>query len=186
MKKATFFLVVFLSFFPFVTFPAQVTTVGLYGFINAQSASRVIKALHAARDGDVVIIDINSPGGRVDVGDRIMTAMRTSHAHVVTQVRRHAYSEATIIALSNPDVRISKSAIIHFHLGGYVKDGGPEVECNGKALQVDRECQILRENTYRDYEIHGILKYLTPAEVRFVMSGGELFKRGRTIMRHRG
>ncbi|MGG0260677.1 head maturation protease, ClpP-related [Bacillus mycoides] len=88
----------------------------IYDWFEMDSASpgKVSKALEHA-NGEDLIVSINSPGGYVDEGSEIYTALKNYSGHVEVQIVGLAASAASIIAMAGDKVRISPTAQIMIH-----------------------------------------------------------------------
>lgn len=101
-----------------VSIPGNITYhTTIHGDIDINKVSPVVKSLYHAKRGDIVHIDINSTGGRVDAAKLLLDAMATSKAIVHTQVDsfRVAHSAAAIILVKGDVIHIGKHAEIIFH-----------------------------------------------------------------------
>lgn len=82
--------------------------------MDATSPGKVSKALDHA-NGEDLLVSINSPGGYVDEGSEIYTALKNYSGHVEVQIVGLAASAASIIAMAGDKVRISPTAQIMIH-----------------------------------------------------------------------
>lgn len=74
-----------------------------------------IKYLRTAGDRDVIVINMNSPGGDVSVGTMIVNAIRQCPATIICNVVYNSYSMGAIIAISCDDLIIQKHQYLMFH-----------------------------------------------------------------------
>lgn len=72
---------------------------------------RSIREAHAA-GADAVVLDIRTPGGRVDAAQRIVDAVLSAPLPVYAFVNRHAYSAGAMIALATEGVYMVPGAVI--------------------------------------------------------------------------
>ena len=86
---------------------------GWWGF-EATSPNKVNKQLNEAV-GEPVTVEINSPGGHVDAGSEIYTALKNYPGHVTVEVVGLAASAASVIAMAGDEVKISPTAEIMIH-----------------------------------------------------------------------
>ncbi|PFE56022.1 peptidase [Bacillus cereus] len=82
--------------------------------MDATSPGKVLKELENA-NGDDLVISINSPGGYVNEGSEIYTALKNHPGHVEVQIVGLAASAASFIAMAADKVRISPTAQIMIH-----------------------------------------------------------------------
>lgn len=99
-----------------------------------------IKHLRDAQANDVILINMNSPGGCVATGTMIVNAIRQCAARVICNVVYNSYSMAAIIALSCNELILQKHQFLMFHTysgGSYGKsdDVIQEVNRNNKSIR---------------------------------------------------
>ncbi|MGX5527038.1 head maturation protease, ClpP-related [Bacillus toyonensis] len=82
--------------------------------MDATSPGKISKALDEANGNDLVV-SINSPGGYVNEGSEIYTALKNYPGHVEAQIVGLAASAASFIAMGADKVRISPTAQIMIH-----------------------------------------------------------------------
>lgn len=82
--------------------------------MDAASPGKITKQLDNANSEDL-IVSINSPGGYVDEGSEIYTALKNYPGHVEVQIVGLAASAASVIAMAGDKVRISPTAKIMIH-----------------------------------------------------------------------
>lgn len=152
-------------------FAANLST-QLVGEVNDSSVLPAIKVLKSATINDSVIILIDTDGGMVFSGFKLMEAMETSKASkVVVYIPKKAYSMGAHIASAADYIVISKYASIMVHTGSYQEPGGPVVVFDG--TQKDRESR-----DWYNYTIAGII-----SEFGSILSGDELatIKHGESV-----
>lgn len=96
----------------------RVSAVTLYGAVNDKSASHVVAAIHAAnavRTNDPIVLFINSPGGDVFAGGRIVDAITASRRPVYTVNVSLAASMAAIIFSYGQNRYCLPHALVMFH-----------------------------------------------------------------------
>lgn len=82
--------------------------------MDATNPRKVTEQLTKA-NGDDIIVSINSPGGYVDDGSEIYTALKNYPGHVEVQIVGLAASAASFIAMAADKVRISPTAQMMIH-----------------------------------------------------------------------
>lgn len=88
----------------------------LYGDIDDhEQYEELITQLRNANENDMMILKINSPGGRADVGFMIVKAIQTSPATVLAHVVWPSASMASIIALSCDGMVMDDYTHLMFH-----------------------------------------------------------------------
>jgi len=93
---------------------AEVFRVPVNGVIELGLAPFVQRSLgDAARAGAAaVILDIDTPGGRIDAAEQIIDAIRDSEVPVYAFVNRRAFSAGAMIALSTNGIRMRPGAVM--------------------------------------------------------------------------
>lgn len=93
-------------------------TAHLTGYVNSRSVSEAVRVLDSATDQDTVTIIINSPGGEVDEGFKVIRAIHNTSAHlVVARIQKHAASMAADISIECDQIKMDWNAILFLHLG---------------------------------------------------------------------
>ncbi|HFJ9286773.1 TPA: head maturation protease, ClpP-related [Bacillus toyonensis] len=90
--------------------------------MDSTSPGKITKQLDNANSEDL-IVSINSPGGYVDEGSEIYTALKNYSGHVEVQIVGLAASAASIIAMAGDKVRISPTAQIMIHNASMLSGG---------------------------------------------------------------
>ncbi len=90
--------------------------------MDATSPGKITKQLDNA-NGEDLIVSINSPGGYVDEGSEIYTALKNYPGNVEVQIVGLAASAASIIAMAGDKVRISPTAQIMIHNASMLSGG---------------------------------------------------------------
>lgn len=83
----------------------------------------LLKLLHSSLDGDSIKINISSYGGRVDIGDVLIQAVKESKACVVMEVQTHAHSMAALLALSGDYLLMRPFSYLMFHTYSGMESG---------------------------------------------------------------
>lgn len=138
------------------------------------STSLTIKTLEAANKGDKVEILLNSPGGSVDAGYDMVEAMDDSDAYVVVVVENYAASMAANMLCEAPHYKVSRNAILMWHMAFYLDDDGKKVPLDLKD-PTDKAIYDRANKTMRK------CGFLTDAEIRKVDAGGEVWLTGAEI-----
>ena len=79
----------------------------------------MIHKIKFAGSNDIINIYLNTPGGYLNTGAQIITAIRASNAHVVTHVEGEVCSLGTLIFLSGDEMVVHDGSLfmIHNHSG---------------------------------------------------------------------
>ncbi len=110
------FLLTFATLLAAVPLGAQqpvVYRVDISGTIENGLAPYVARALRKADEAGAaaVVLDINTPGGRVDAAERIVDAVRATTVPVYAWIHPRAYSAGALIALSADKVYMTSGAV---------------------------------------------------------------------------
>lgn len=89
-------------------------------------APSVIKQELSDADGDDVELEINSPGGYVDAGSEIYTAIKEYSGNVTAKITGQACSAASFIALAADKVLMSPTAQMMIHRAATVAEGNTD------------------------------------------------------------
>jgi ATP-dependent Clp protease protease subunit len=83
--------------------------------MDATSPKDVDSLLEQSEEGEDLEVHINSPGGHVDAGSEIYTALKSHKGKVNVQIVGMAASAASVIAMAGDHVEISPTAQIMIH-----------------------------------------------------------------------
>jgi membrane-bound serine protease (ClpP class) len=94
--------------------PSAVFRVPVTGVIELGLAPFIERSLEEAAESDatVVILDIDTPGGRVDAAQQIVDAIKASEVPVHAFVNRRAFSAGAMIALATQAIHMVPGAVI--------------------------------------------------------------------------
>ncbi len=108
------FLAALLVAVPVAARAQEVVRVAVSGTIENGLAPYVERALlqAAERGAALVILDIDTPGGRIDAAERITDAVRASRVPVVAWVNPRAWSAGAMIALSAEKIYVAPGGAI--------------------------------------------------------------------------
>ncbi len=92
----------------------QLIRVPLSGVVEMGLAPFIERTLDeaAAAGARAVVLDIETPGGRVDAAERIINAISRSEVPVYAYVNMHAYSAGAMIALATDRVLMQEGAVM--------------------------------------------------------------------------
>lgn len=95
----------------------------LDSFVSDNDVSRVVPVLKRAKKGDVVYLNVTSPGGEFYAGEEIRKAIRISKGTVVGVVNGTAASEAAFILIKCTKIQGSGQVMFHMGPGNTPYDG---------------------------------------------------------------
>lgn len=93
---------------------ASVHVIPVTGVVEMGLAPFVERGIREAVESGAsfVILDMDTPGGRVDSAERIVQALADSPIPVYTLVNRHAYSAGAMIAMATDEIYMRPGAVI--------------------------------------------------------------------------
>lgn len=145
----------------------QATTWSFFGEIEEfRGYAALIKELYNAEDGDIITLNINSPGGRVDIGRSIITAMHHTKAVVHCHVESDSCSMAALIAVSGDSMTMSENTYLMFHnysTGMY-----------GKGGDLAKQMQYEQESIYTLFKAW-CTPFLTMKEFTAMLAGEDIY-----------
>src|SRR5690349_11023893 len=94
---------------------AQEYNTSLNTIIEDETVADTVQALRTAREGDVVYINITSPGGSVTSMEQVIKAMKETKALTIARVTKYAASAAAMIATKADILQVNPEALILFH-----------------------------------------------------------------------
>lgn len=127
---------------------------------------QAFQVLRSSRKGDLVQIFISSHGGNLNSALIFKNCIEACEADVVAIIEAEAYSAASLIALSCPNIEVKPYATMMLHSasfgsGGSVQNVRDHVEFTG------RHAESLMEEVYRDF--------ISPPEMEDLKKGRELW-----------
>lgn len=77
--------------------------------------TEMVHQIRTTSANDVVHIHLNTPGGRIDTGVQIISAMRASQGHVVTHLEGEACSMGALLFLTADEMVVYDDSLLMFH-----------------------------------------------------------------------
>lgn len=135
--------------------------------IGAPSYYRnLIRVLDEAVEGDVVVLKINSNGGRGDSCSAILHAIQFTEATTVGEIVCDCHSAVSLIALSCDVLIVSDFANMLCHSARF-GTGGKSTDVLASAMHHKKISDSMITNAYKDF--------LTDEEIADVINGKELY-----------
>lgn len=125
-----------------------------------------IVAMGNYNEDDRVVIYINSPGGRTDVGASLINTIRNCKAHVTCVVEEPSYSMAAIIALTGDDLVMYPNTYLMFH--------NYSTYTSGKGQELTQ----YTNNLNRHYNItmqRYCMPFLSKSEITKILEDGDVY-----------
>jgi ATP-dependent Clp protease protease subunit len=126
----------------------------------------MIHRISTARENDVIFIHLNTPGGRLDTGIQLITAMKNSAAHIVTSVEGSVISLGTLIFLSGDELVVNDDCLMMFH--DYSSGTG------GKGNE-QRAAIAAQHKWFHDLLLKVYVPFLTIEEVERITHGEDIW-----------
>ncbi len=146
---------------PSTTYRLRIT--GVIGSI--ESLADEIEVLENAKENDLIIMQICSPGGDLDTGDFFGRRMKECEAPIIAEIGMTCASAASTIALNADDWVIADSSTMMVHSCSWSPGWGKESDIRYSTEFTER---LNREFVRRTYE-----NFLTEAEFEQVLRYGQ-------------
>ena len=136
---------------------------------GVEDPAKYIEMIHrikTAGPNDIIYIYLNTPGGRIDTGIQIISAMTSSPAHIVTVLEGEVCSLGTLIFLSGDEFVVHDHCMfmIHNYSGGTYGKGHEQV---AQLEAMTREFGKMAHDIY--------VPFLTEDELDRVIKGEDLW-----------
>ena len=125
---------------------------------------QLIDTLYHAKKGDSIVIKIASPGGMVETGVAILTAIENTQAHVTTVAMGLVASIAAIIWLAGNDRKMLPGSTLMVH--------GPSGLQAGKVSDIKEECEQI-DSYFRNMVTQLTKGVLTDEQLQRVLENRE-------------
>lgn len=123
-----------------------------------------IAAIRSGKEGDVIFITLNTGGGRLDTANAILSAMRYSKAHIITEAVGCVASAGTCIFLAGDECRVRQDVEFMIHTASYGYGG----KANNVAEYVAHQQKAVNAFVTKNYE-----HFLTEEEIEKVITGSD-------------
>lgn len=105
---------------PYSHFQQKMVTRQLHYYISGpiEDPSKYTEMIHqirTANQNDVVHLHLNTPGGYVNTGVQIISAMRASNGHIVTHLEGEACSMGALLFLTADEMVVYDDSLLMFH-----------------------------------------------------------------------
>lgn len=134
----------------------------------------VLQGIESLSEGDVVVLSINSYGGKLDGAIAIINAIQDTDADVHASIEGVAASAASLIALAAPSISVSPYATMMVHSATFGAFG-KQSDVISHASFVDKQVRTLMHSVYKDF--------LTDKELEEVIMGKEMWFDSEEIVR---
>lgn len=126
-----------------------------------------IMALESAQQGDIVFVQLSSPGGSLETCDFLCRRMNECEAPIVVEIGLTCASAASAMCLQASDWIIHDSSTMMVHACSYSPGFGKEIDVFSSATYTNRVNREWVERTYRGF--------LTEKELQEVLDGKDLY-----------
>lgn len=126
----------------------------------------MIHKIKTASPNDACYLYLNTPGGQLDTGVQIMTAMRSSNARIITVLEGEVCSLGTLIFLCGEEFIVHEHSLlmIHNHSGG---QWGKGHEYMARAEATVKWFETIAKDVYGDF--------LTTEEIQQMLDGRDFW-----------
>ena len=105
---------------PYSFYQQKMVSRQLHYYISGsiEEPARYTEMIHQIRTSganDVVHLHLNTPGGRLDTGVQLISAIRASQGHVVTHLEGEACSMGALIFLTADEMVVYDDSLLMFH-----------------------------------------------------------------------
>jgi ATP-dependent protease ClpP protease subunit len=123
-----------------------------------------IAAIRGSKEGDVIHMTINTGGGRLDTTSAILSAMRSTKAHIITEAVGTVASAGTLLFLAGDEFKINQDLdfMAHTASGGM---GGKSNNVVEQALHQQKSIQNMFTSAYQHF--------LTDSEIESMLNGAD-------------
>lgn len=138
----------------------------------AKDYVEMIQRIKTASPHDIIYIYLNTPGGYINTGIQIISAIKISQAHIVTVIEGEVCSLGTIIFLHGDEMVVHDHCLfmVHNHSGGAFGKGH---EYLASANATARWFTELAEETYAGF--------MTDAEIKRMMAGEDFWMNSQEV-----
>lgn len=135
-------------------------------FVEPSYYRSVVQMLLDASEEDVVLLQINSPGGLMSGLTTLMEAVKSTEAHTVAVLVGECASAASMLTMYCDSVVVTESASMLCHNMSY-STGGKGSDILSHTQHVAKTCEKLMKDTYKNF--------LSPSEIQELLSGREIY-----------
>lgn len=125
-----------------------------------------ISAIRSSKEGDIVHIVINTGGGSLDTASALLSAMRGTRAHIITEAVGTVASAGTLIFLAGNEFRVSQELSFMLHTASY-GTGGKSNNVVEQVLHYEKGTRALVTSAYQNF--------LSLDEIEDLLSGGDFW-----------
>lgn len=105
-------IIIIVIFLTSIAFATEITIIPIKGIIDRGLSEFIQRNIQQANENntDIIILDINTPGGRVDAAIEISDSITNSNKRTISYINKQAISAGAIIAISSPEIFINTEA----------------------------------------------------------------------------
>lgn len=123
---------------PYAFYESTQTNRALHFYLSSEIGepkiyTDMIHRIRTAGPTDVIYISLNTPGGRLDTGVQILSAMASSQAKIITVLEATAHSLGTLLFLSGDEFIVHENCLMMFH----TMSSGTFGKSNEQVAQID-------------------------------------------------
>lgn len=126
----------------------------------------MVNIIRGAGPNDIVYLHLNTPGGNITTGVQIISAMRSTQAHVIASIEGEVSSLGTILFLSADEFIVHDDCIMMFH--NY--SGGTYGKGHEQLAQVKATAEWFNSLAERAY-----LPFMSEEELHRIIQGEDIY-----------
>lgn len=143
---------------------------------------RLINLLEVAEESDTIYITIAGPGGRVEIGQALVEAIRRSKAVVVGRLRGLSCASmhsVILLACDYIDLSSGTRMMLHTYSGGAYGTGGGNILRDAESLEI--ACKELQDSLVEGFLTEEELAKINSSNHDLYFTGTDLVKRVRNM-----
>lgn len=180
MKSKWFFVIFAALALIILSLPAYAKTYSVIfnKQVTALSVVPGIVKLNLAKEGDIVVFYINSPGGDVYASQEFINAMQDSEAASIVYVDDYAASVAAFMTINADRIYMSKTAVLLFHVfSAHDGQNNKWVKCH--IHEMNRVCTGVM-TTFYSFALN-IREFVSEEEYKQILEGKDIIVNADTL-----
>lgn len=136
------------------------------GIESAEQFIPAIEALQVAKEDDIVMVHLSTPGGCIDATDTFLHACKMCRGRIVVNASGGVHSAGTLILMNCDEVIFSSgfNALVH---NGMVGHGGKFSDWSAATVHAKKHMEELFNSTYKGF--------MTPREISAMIRGKDFW-----------
>lgn len=126
----------------------------------------MIHKIRMAGPNDIIYLHLNTPGGRLDTGAQILSAIQSCQGHIVSSVEGEVCSLGTLLFLAADEFIVYDSALLMFHNFS----GGTYGKGNEQAAQIEATIKWFNNIARKVY-----IPFMSESEFDKIVNGQDMW-----------